>query len=211
MQNSEKTMRLVTSGMLIAMATVLSMITVMDLPYGGSITLFSMAPICIIGYMYGYRWGLMSGVVYGIVQGLLGATMSQAFAGLNGVSIVLMALLDYIVAFAVLGFAGMFRKLIKNDFAAIFLGTLVVGLFRLLAHFGSGYLLWGDYAEWFFTDVMNNSFGTYVLGNFSGKSLAAIYSMVYNASYMIPEIIITLIGIGALMAVKPIRKIITEK
>ena len=147
-----------------------------------------------------------------IVQAMLGASMSSAFAGLTGFNVVLMAILDYLVAFAVLGTAGMFKGKIKNDTVAFSLGAAVAGLLRLLAHFTSGFILWGSYAEWFFgAENMNNEFGNYILSNFSGTSLAMLYSAIYNGSYMIPEIIITVIGIVVIMNVKPLRKEITGK
>lgn len=210
-KTNERTLRLVTSGVLIALATVLSMVKVFALPYGGSITLFSMVPIMVLGYMYGCKWGLLCGAVSGILQAILGAATTQAFMGIDGFSIVLMALLDYIVAFAVLGLAGMFKNKIKNDMLSFAIGGVVAGLLRLVAHFLSGWILWGSYAEWFFTDVMKNDFGSSILNNFSGQLLAVIYSIVYNSCYMIPEIIVTVIGIVAIMAIKPLRKQITEK
>lgn len=153
---NSKTKRLTTTGVFIALGTILSMIKVFDLPYGGSITLFGMVPIIIIGYKYGVKWGLFSGFIYSILQGVLGATTSQAFAGMydpeaaakSVFNIVLMAFIDYIVAFTVLGMSGMFKKKIKNDTVAIGLGTAVVVLLRLVAHFLSGWILWGSYAEW---------------------------------------------------------------
>ena len=72
--------------------------------------------------------------------------------------------------------------------------------------------MWGSYAEWFFgAENMNNEFGNYILSNFSGTSLAMLYSIIYNGSYMIPEIIITVIGIVVIMNVEPLRKEITGK
>ena len=129
---NKKTLRLVTSGVLIALGTVLSMIKVFDLPYGGSITLFSMVPVMVLGYMYGVRWGLLCGSVFGVLQAALGATTSQAFAGLTGFNIVLMAFLDYIAAFAVLGLAGMFKRVIKRPTLSFALGAVVTGLLRYL-------------------------------------------------------------------------------
>ena len=203
---NQKTLRLVTSGVLIALGTELSMIKVFDLPYGGSITLFSMVPLMVLGYMYGIRWGLLCGFVFGVLQGVLGATTSQAFAGVTGFNVVLMAFLDFIAAFMVLGLAGMFRKAIKKPTLAFVLGGIVTGLLRYVCHFLSGYILWGSYAEWFFGDVMNNGTGNYILDNFTGDSLAILYSLIYNASYMLPEIAISVVGIIILMCVKPIRK-----
>ena len=215
---NSKTKRLTTTGVLIALSAILAFIKVYELPYGGSITLAGMVPIIILGYKYGVKWGLFSGFVYSIIEAILGATTSQAFAGMydpehaakSVINIVLMAFLDYIVAFTVLGLSGMFKGKIKNDTAAITVGGTVIVLLRLLAHFFSGFILWGSYAEWFVTDVMNNSFGKSILANFSGSALAAIYSIVYNASYMLPNLAVTDVAILALMSVKPLRKYIVD-
>lgn len=216
---NSKTKKMVTTGVLIALGTILSMIKVFELPYGGSITLFGMVPILILGYKYGLKWGAVSGLIYSVLQAVLGATASQAFAGMydpenaakSVLNIVLMAVLDYFVAFTVLGLAGMFKGKIKNDVGAITVGSVVAVLLRLVAHFLSGWILWGSYAEWFFTDVMNNGFGQSVLQNLSGQPLAIVYSLVYNSSYMLPELAVTIVGILALMAVKPLRKLITDE
>ncbi len=202
---SEKTLRLVTSGVFIGLGTVLSMIKVFHLPFGGSVTLFSMVPLLVIAYMYGTRWGLLSATVYGVLQMVLGATMSQAFAGLSGPTVIIMALLDYIVAYVVIGLCGMFKGRIKNDTVAFSLGAVVAILLRLLCHFLSGWILWGSYAESFFAD-MNNNFSAFVLSNFEGQLLAAMYSLVYNAAYMLPELVMSVIAIVALMSVKPLRE-----
>lgn len=215
---NNKTKKMVTTGVLIALAAVLSWIKVYELPYGGSITLFSMVPAVVLGYKYGIKWGLASGVINGVLQTIFGAS-TQAFAGmydsehalLSIFKIVLMASLDYIVAFAVLGLAGMFKGKIKNDTAAFTAGSVVAVTLRFITHFLSGWILWGSYAEWYFTETMNNSFGQSVLQNVSGQALAVVYSLVYNASYMVPELIITIVGVLAIMAVKPLRKIIVDE
>lgn len=202
-----KTARLATSGILIALATILSMIKVFEYPYGGSVTLFSMVPIIVLGYMYGIGWGLLCGTVYGVLQGVLGATVTQAFAGVNGFSLVLMAFLDYIVAFAVLGLSAAFKKTRLNNGVSLVLGTVLVSILRFGAHFLSGYILWGGYAQSFF-EGLNSTFGNNVLSKFSGNSLALVYSAFYNGSYMLPEMIISIVGVLALIAVKPLREII---
>ena len=206
-----KTLKLVTSAILIALGTILSTVfKVYDLPYGGSITLFGMVPMVVLGYKYGVKWGLLCGVVYSLLQMFLGATTSQAFAGLSGWKIPVMAFTDYIAAFTVLGLSGMFRNKIKNTVVSIALGSGIVVVLRLVMHFISGLLFWGDYAEWFFTEVMNGKFGTWVIENFSGNALAAIYSIVYNSSYMIPELIVTLIGVIVLASIPHTRKLISN-
>lgn len=201
-----KTLRLVTSGVLIGLATVLSMIKIFQWPFGGSVTLFSMVPILVLSYMYGVRWGLLCGGVYGVLQMILGATMSQAFAGLSGWAIIVMALLDYIVAYVVVGLCGMFKGKFKSHTVAFSLGAILAILLRLLCHFLSGWIFWGSYAEWFFSEAFVNSFSSLVLSSFSGQALAALYSLVYNSLYMIPELVISVVGIVAIMAIKPLRE-----
>lgn len=202
---SSKTLRLVTSGVFIGLATVLSIIKVFALPFGGSVTLCSMVPLLVLGYMYGVKWGLLCGGVYGVLQMILGATMSQAFAGLQGWTVPVMALLDYVIAYVVVGLSGMFKGKLKNHTAAFALGSTVAILLRLVCHFLSGWILWGSYAESYFEE-MSNSFGAFMLNSFHGQLLSAMYSLVYNASYMLPELIMSVVAIIALMAVKPVRE-----
>jgi len=205
MQSGKKIKRITTSGVLIALAFVLSFVKVFELPYGGSITLFSMVPIVLIGCMYGCRWGLVSGLIYGVLQAFSGAFVSQAFAGLDKTGTVAMCILDYLVAFAVLGLGGIFYGKMKNKTLAAGLGAAFAVFLRFLAHFASGWILWGDYAEWWFGEL-NNKFGETILSTFSGQPLAGVYSFFYNGSYMLPELIITVVGIVALVSVPAIKK-----
>lgn len=202
----KKTLRLVITGLMLAIATVLSMVTILKMPYGGGVTMFSMLPVMLLGYKYGVKWGLCSGLVFGVLQALVGTFSSGAFAGVTGFSVVAMVVLDYLVAMGVIGLAGMFRGKIKNHTVAFATGAVVAGLFRLLAHFVSGVLLFSGYAEGFFTGMGDSSFAKMVLDTFSGTGLAMFYSIFYNGSYLIPEILITVIGIVAIMAVKPLKK-----
>ena len=211
-----QTKKLVTSSIMLALATILSMLKLWEMPWGGSITLFSMLPIILVGFMYGTKWGITTALASSLLQMLLGATMSQAFAGLDGMNIVYMAFLDYIVAFTVLGLGGIFKKLVKNQLIALILGVTVCVLLRYAAHFGSGAILWGDYAEWFFSDP--EAFVSFapelsqnILNSFSGNGLACIYSAIYNGCYMIPELILTIIAAVAFYAAKPLRKLIEIK
>ncbi|MBQ8827716.1 MAG: energy-coupled thiamine transporter ThiT [Clostridia bacterium] len=205
MKSSNKIKRIVTSGVLISLAFVLSMIKIYDLPYGGSITLFSMVPIILLSCMYGVKWGFVCGFVNGILQAFMGAAVSKAFVGLDAVSTVLMCLLDYLVAFSVLGLGGMFYGKIKNKTLAASLGSFVAVFARFAAHFLSGWILWGGYAEWWFGEL-NSKFGDTMLSSFSGQGLAAVYSFCYNGSYMIPELIMTVIGAAILVSVPAVRK-----
>ena len=68
MNERTKMRKLIEASLMIAIATVLSLLKLLDLPYGGSITLASMLPIVIIACRNGVGWGVASGAVYGAIQ-----------------------------------------------------------------------------------------------------------------------------------------------
>ncbi len=202
-----KTTVIVMCGIFVALGTVLSVIPLpFSLPFGGSVTIFSMVPVVLLSQMFGTRVGLLAGTVYGLLQAVLGAAMSQAFAGVTGWSLPAMFLLDYVIAFAVLGFGGIFMKRIKNPVLASGLGAFVATFLRYVVHFISGFILWGSYAEWFFSDEFAGN-GQLILDKFSGLSLSALYSLIYNGLYMVPEIIITVVGCCAVAAVPAVSRL----
>ncbi len=204
---TEKTKRLTLSGVLIALGTVLSLLIVFKWPWGGSITVCSMLPLAVLGYTYGVKWGLLCGFVYGVLQALLGATMSQAFAGMNAGSTVAILCLDYLLAFSVIGLAGMFKGKINNHAVALVLGTVVAVLARYLVHTISGYIFYASYADWFFGEAFVNSFSAAIVEICPPKMLGLVYSIIYNGCYMIPEVFITAIPAAILFtAVPPIRR-----
>ena len=203
---NKKIQRLTVSGIFIALATVLSLLTIAQLPYGGSITPLSMLPIVMLAYMYGVRWGMLSGLVYGAIQAVIGAAASSAFAGQSVGAVFGILFFDYIVAFSVLGLAGVFRGKIKNHSAAFMLGTLAATLLRYVSHIVSGCIFFGSYAEWFFTQKSISSFGASILEQYSGAKLILVYSTIYNGTYMIPEIILTTAAAALIIAVKPLRR-----
>jgi len=163
--------KMVFSAIMISLATVLSMLILFHMPNGGTITIFSMLPIILIGYIYGLKWGVFTGFIYGIIQLFLG------FADIKGISLwvfVGAVLLDYLLAFSFLGMSGSFKKFFKKQTPSLVLGTLFVCVLRFLCHFVSGFLLWSDLTE--------------------GIGAAMLFSLSYNISYMGPEILITVVG-----------------
>jgi len=178
-KSEQRVLNLVLAGVLIALGTVLSFIKVFDLPYGGSITLCSMLPVMFYAYRCGTKWGLGAGFTFGVLQLLFGL---DDLKGISGATVAGSVVLDYLLAFAVLGFAGIFRRKIKNDPAAFTLGCLAAGMLRYLCSFLSGWILWSEYADANFSPM---------LAGMSGQQLAFFYSLVYNGSYMLPEIIVT--------------------
>ena len=159
------------SAIMIALATVLSFIKLVDLPAGGAITIASMFPIAVIAFRYGTPWGIFTAIVYGIVQQLVGlSTLSYVTTWQSVVAVVL---LDYIVAFAVIGLAGIFRKKLRRPSTALIMGSLLACVLRYLCHVISGATVWA--------------------GLSIPDEAALLYSISYNATYMIPETIILLL------------------
>ena len=198
-----KTKKIVTTAILLAIAVLLSLIEIFKLPFGGSITLLSMMPVVLISYIYGVRWGVFSALVYSVLQMLTGMhTISafflpgdsqMAFGAALGV-----CLFDYVLAFTALGVAGMFKNKFKSTYAEICLGTVVALMLRYLMHIISGTIFFGAWADWFFGDPTGlmqvgflKNFCSWVLATFKGNTLALFYSILYNGSFMIPEIILT--------------------
>lgn len=201
MKNNTKT--LAVCGIMTAMSVVLSFIKIFEMPYGGSITLFSMVPIIFAGYAYGTKWGLACGTVFGIVDCLIGASGTLAYLTDDMMNFILCLLFDYIVAFAVLGLSGVFKNKIKNSKVAFAAGAGFAVFLRFVCHFITGYIVWRDYA----VDTLSvNEFGQKIVDTFSGEGLAAIYSLVYNGSYMLPELVLSVIGAVILISIKPLNK-----
>ena len=100
-----KTRILVECALMIAIGTVLSNIKFFTLPNGGSVTLLSMLPFVLVSFRHGVKWGLFTGFVNGCLQMLLGFYAPPA-PGL--LPLVGMILLDYVLAFTLLGLAVVF-------------------------------------------------------------------------------------------------------
>lgn len=208
----QSTVRLVESALLIAIAAVIELISKtlgLELPFGGTITLASMFPIVLIAYKYGTKWGLLSGFTYSLVQMLLGAkTVSAMFLPGDDQMVlwraICICLLDYVLAYTLLGLGGIFKGKFKKPAAELALGAFVALLLRYLVHIVSGAIFYGAYAEWFFTQEGFYSIGEKILGTFSGSSLAIVYSIFYNGLYMVPEIILTTVVAAILGSVPQI-------
>lgn len=169
---------LVECAVMVALATVLSLIKLYELPFGGSITAASMLPILIIAYRHGTGVGLGTALVYGVIQQLLGLK-NLGGNGFTWWAIVAVVLLDYIIAFAVIGLGGIFRKKGRSAASAILWGGFFVCILRYICHVISGATVWA--------------------GISIPTKAALIFSLSYNATYMIPETII-LLTVGVYLA-----------
>ena len=214
------TQRLTTSAVMLALAAILAMVCALipflNLPFGGGFTVASMLPIVIVAYMYGVKWGLFTSAVYSVIQIVMdlylgkGSTIialfmpnGDEFMGYGAAVAIL--IIDYLVAYSVLGFGGIFRKRIKNKTLALSLGVVVALSLRYVAHIISGFIFYGAWADWFFSQDNFYSIGGWILNSFSGQALAFVYSVFYNGLYMIPEIIITVVAAIAVSKIPVIK------
>ena len=199
-----KTKRLTESAMLMAVAVVLEVVgrtVIPPMPFGGQLTLVSMLPIVLISYRHGVKWGLTAGFAYSLVQMALGGdTVAAAFQpgyfgdGTMIGNAILMCLLDYVLAYTLLGLGGCFRNRIADKGLALMCGALVAMAGRYLAHIFSGYILFAGWAEWFFTQEGFPAWGAALVAGVSPNMLGWLYSIVYNGMYMVPEMILTAIA-----------------
>ena len=172
------------------LAMVCALIPFLNLPFGGGFTVASMLPVVIISYMYGMKWGFFSAAIYSVIQIVMdlylgkGSTImalfmpnSEDFMGFGAAIAIL--IIDYLVAYTLLGFGGAFRKVIKNKALALTLGVVLALSLRYIAHIVSGYIFYGAWAEWFFSQENFYAIGGWILEHFSGNALAVIYSIFY--------------------------------
>ena len=153
------TKQLVFSSVAMALAIVTSEIKFARLPMGGSITLFSMLFIVLIGYWYGAKAGLLTGFAYGLLQFVLDPVFYSP----------LQLLVDYPLAFGALGLSGFFCSKKHGLLIGYIAGVLGRYFFAVL----SGVIFFGHYAP--------------------EGTPALIYSLGYNATYIVPEAVVTLI------------------
>lgn len=174
---NEKTKILVECALMVALAVVLNFIKIAPWPQGGSITLAAMAPIVFLSLRRGWKWGLLGGVVYSLLQILLDGMPAPPTNNLFYFGLVV--LLDYVLAYSVLGLADVFARIFSRNRFAPAIASCCVTLLRYCCHIVSGVLIWGVYAP-------------------EGWS-AVPYAVVYNGSFMIPETIITAVAVTLLV------------
>ncbi len=176
---SNKLEKLVISAVMIALAFVLSSIKLFSLPNGGSVTVAGMVPLIILGFKYSTRWAVFSALVYSVLQMITGfyPPVSNTFLAYFGV-----VMLDYVIAFGVLGLSGLISKRFKRDSKISFpvAGGIVIFM-RFISSFLSGILIWSSYTP-------------------EGMSVW-YFSLTYNGSYMMLELIISVIVLFSLTPV----------
>ena len=166
---NKRVIAMVECAIMIALATVLSVLKIVDMPVGGSVTLASMLPIVIVAYRHGIGYGMASGLVASLLQLLLGFENFSYVTGWS--SVIALAIFDYLLAYVFFGLGSIFRRVIKRPALAILAGISLGNVIRYICHVISGATIWAG------------------LPIPDAASLS--YSLSYNAVYMIPELIIS--------------------
>lgn len=161
---------------MVVIAQILGYLKLWEMPWGGSVCL-SMLPI----FLYACRWGVGPGLLAGFVLGILQFMFDGGFA-LGWQSIIG----DYLVAFTVLGLAGLFR----GKAWSIYAGTVLGSVARFLVHYVVGATIWAEYMP----------------ENFFGMTMTTpwFYSLLYNGFYMFLDMIACLV-VFALLS-RPMKK-----
>ena len=154
----------------VAIAQMLSYLKFFELPQGGSITI-GMLPIFIYCARWGFGPGILAGFVYSLLQMFLDVTYAIGWQSIIG---------DYVLAFTVLGVAGLFH----NQKYGFFTGTVFGSLARFAVHLVVGATIWAEYMP----------------PEFFGMTMTSpwLYSALYNGSFMAVDMAVCLI-IGAVI------------
>src|SRR5213594_861778 len=162
----------------VALSGALDLVKVFTFPEGGSITLAAMTPVILLALRRGAKAGTIAGAMFGLVD----------LIELPFVVHPLQLLLDYPVAFGALGLAGLFQRkhwdrLVgsRPSMSRVLpvTGVAVAIAARFLSHFVSGIVYFASYAP--------------------SDQGPILYSALYNASYLVPEMVITAIVISILL------------
>lgn len=155
MKKTKLTTRALTEGaVMVALAQVLGYIKLFQLPNGGSLTL-CMLPIFIYCSRRGFKAGMMAAFALGLLQLLLDGAYAWGWQSMIG---------DYLLAYSVLGTAGLFSGR-KNGF---FIGIAAGSAARFVVAYLVGVIVWGEYmpdeffgmsmtSPWFYSALYNGS------------------------------------------------------
>lgn len=187
-QNLKKTQVLAESAMMVALS--LAIFIVSDFipwpyAYGGGFSLFGQVPIILVSYRHGIKNGLAAATALAIFEMIMGY---RNFTYVTGIAAYLtVALADYLIAFGCLGLGGIFRnKLGGKQATELVLGGTAVCIIRFFCHFISGITVWTGYCP-------------------DGMAVAW-YSFLYNGSYMLIELVLTVVGLFAVGKIFNLRK-----
>jgi thiamine transporter len=162
---------------MIALAQILSFLPLYKLPWGGSIDL-AMLPIVLYCVRWGFGPGMVASVAHGLLQTLFEGGIAIGWESILG---------DFLIAYAILGIAGLFR-------GKFYQATLVACIARFLVHYVVGATIWAAYMP----------------ENFFGMTMTTpwLYSALYNGAYMLPDMVLLMVAYF-LLSKTPLKKYLT--
>lgn len=173
------------AGLTLGLSFALSYAKISPVAYGGSITLASFVPVLIYAYVYGVIDGLIMGLMFGLLNFISGPYILTPFT----------FILDYLLAFASIGFMGIARKFTKKATFNVVLGTIGVFVIRFVFHLISGVLyfmqdaIWVDLPDW----ALSNAF---------------VYSFIYQCVYIPADCAIAAVVMYILAKTKVLGRLI---
>ena len=178
--NNKKILMMMEIAIFASIGLVLDQISFKIVPNGGSVSLV-MLPIILIAIRWGIVAGLTSGLLLGVMQAMFGGYIIHWAQGL----------LDYAVAFTVVGFAGLMKPFVERAlkaqnhvhvFVYFVIASLIGGMLRFVAHLLAGVIFFKEYA---------------------GDQNPWIYSIIYNCTYIIPSIVLTAVVAVLILKASP--------
>ena len=173
MKQNQNVLALCEGALMVALALALSYVDINVGFQGGSISLV-MIPIIVFSLRHGALYGIGVGLVFGTLKFFLAGGVA-----LNWQSM----LLDYSVAYAAVGLAGLFKN--ANFKLASLVATVVGVTGRFIVSFISGVTIYAEYAEPVYLGIQTPN--------------AFIYSIIYNGAYILPSLIIALVAVPVIM------------
>ncbi|HLR21368.1 MAG TPA: energy-coupled thiamine transporter ThiT [Tissierellaceae bacterium] len=178
MYNRNRIKVLSEGGIMIALSLLLNQIKIYQAPNGGSVTAGSMIPII----LFALKWGVKPGIAVGSVYGILDFIFKPYFFHWG------QFLLDYPIAYGLLGLAGIGHITTDEglrDYIRLIGGILFAIFSRMIAHVLSGVIFFSEAA---------------------GTENPWIYSIGYNMSYLVPELIISIVVLVLIW--KPLKRVV---
>lgn len=191
--NKEKILSIAAGGVVLALAFVLSKITIFEMPMGGSITPASILPIVVYGMAFGPVWSFVVAIVYAVLQ---------LIDGLRWFVSPFQMFLDYGLGYAALGIVGFAAQKISDrvktsnpllrfrnaGLIRAFVFTVIAYVVRWIASVASGVIFYSEYAA------------------DAGYDNALVYSMAYNGSFLAVDLAICIVALAVLYLVLPSKK-----
>ena len=164
---------------------ILSFITIFKMPFGGSVTLAHTLPLIFLSFFKGYKSGGKAALIFSFMKIIFSFHIPPSK---NIYSYLLVILLDYFIPYFLIGIVSCYSRFFKTEKNNMLFGIIISESLRLVSSIISGFIIWNGYF------------------NFSAEILC--YSVIYNLSYMVPNLIISLVAFG--MVYKPIKKTVED-